>query len=228
LYVRAYAEDEQGHAAYPDDQKKQISAAPCDAVAAFTASTDLAYAEFDTTGSAGDLSFDYGDGTTGTELRHRYAAAGNYSVTLTATDVANQCTAVKTLFMAITRISGNQAPVADAGPDQTANPGDIVALDGSASHDPDPDDEISYLRTQTDGTLMTLTDPLAVQPYFIADVPGEPLEFSLTVTDRLGFSDDDQVTVNVNQIPVAVALGPDRSLYEGGDGDTGRFRLLGP
>jgi len=139
MYVRAYAEDEQGNAVYSDDQKKQIAAGPL-----------------------------------------------------------------------------NQPPIADAGPDQTANLGDTGTLDGSASSDPDPDDEITYLWAQTDGTQMTLSDPATVQPEFTADVAGEPLKFSLTVADRLGLSDDDEMTVNVNQPPVAVALGPDHSLYEGG------------
>ncbi len=93
----------------------------------------------------------------------------------------------------------NQAPVADAGPDQTVEEGDTVALDGSNSSDPDGD-LISHLWTQTDGTPMTLSNPRAVNPAFACPFSGrdEVLTFQLTVTDTGELSAADSVIINVN------------------------------
>jgi PKD repeat protein len=98
-------------------QTFEVQPAGCDAVAAFTATANLLAVTFDTTGSAGTLSFDYGDGTpAGTATSHTYAADGTYNVTLTATgtggctDTATQsvtvagggCDAVATLSIVST------------------------------------------------------------------------------------------------------------------------------
>ena len=57
----------------------------CDqAVAQFDWSADGRTATFDTAGSFGELSFDYGDGQIGTDTTHTYAADGTYTVKLTA------------------------------------------------------------------------------------------------------------------------------------------------
>ncbi|MCP4113368.1 MAG: PEGA domain-containing protein [Desulfobacteraceae bacterium] len=63
----------------------------CDASAMFTMTTDGTTVTFDTTGSVGDLMFDYGDDTTGTDTTHTYTSSGDYTVTLTAT-VSDECT----------------------------------------------------------------------------------------------------------------------------------------
>ncbi|WP_246525712.1 Ig-like domain-containing protein [Thalassovita aquimarina] len=92
----------------------------------------------------------------------------------------------------------NTAPVADAGPDQAVRSGTVVALDGSASADPDGD-PIAFYWTAPSG--ITLGDPTVAQPSFTAPVlaPGDPdqtLTFSLAVTD--GFqSSQDRVKVRV-------------------------------
>jgi hypothetical protein len=85
--------------------------------------------------------------------------------------------------------SANQAPVADAGVDQTVAAGDEVTLDGSGSSDPDgnlnPDN--AYTWKQTAGPAVTLSAPGAISPAFnapaVADGGGETLVFELTVTD---------------------------------------------
>ncbi|MCP4345737.1 MAG: PKD domain-containing protein [Desulfobacterales bacterium] len=60
---------------------------------------------FDTTGSVGDLSFNYGDGSpVGTASTHTYNTAGNYTVTLTATDTANNCTDTATQQVTVTSV----------------------------------------------------------------------------------------------------------------------------
>ncbi|WP_300681133.1 PKD domain-containing protein [Nocardioides sp.] len=106
--------------------------------AAFTSSMAQLAGTFDGSGSAdpdgsiASYAWDFGDGSsaTGATPTHTYAAAGTYTVTLTVTDnrggtgtVTHQVTAV-----------ANQAPTAAF----TATPtGRTVAVDGSASADPD-------------------------------------------------------------------------------------------
>jgi hypothetical protein len=115
--------------------------------------------------------------------------------------------------------SDNEPPTADAGPDQTVGEGAPVTLDGSNSSDPD-DGIASYLWEQTSGITVTLSDPTAVQPTFIApDVgpDGASLTFQLTVTDNGGLQDTDTCIVNVtwdNEPPTADA-GPDQAVNEG-------------
>ncbi len=113
----------------------------------------------------------------------------------------------------------NQAPLADAGPDQNVKPNEKVILDGSNSVDPDGE-IISYLWRQIKGTEMTISDAEAVKPEFIAlngHIAGESLTFELTVTDNDGLQNTDRVTINVsleNQPPTADA-GPDQTVKKG-------------
>jgi len=90
----------------------------------------------------------------------------------------------------------NEPPVADAGPDQTVNVGDLVQLDGSGSYDPDGD-PLSYSWTfisKPAGSSATLSDPSSVNPTFTADLAGEYL-LKLTVDDGRGQADSDQTKV---------------------------------
>jgi len=94
----------------------------------------------------------------------------------------------------------NQAPVADAGDDQTVNEGSTVTLDGSASYD--PDGEIAaYMWTQTGGAEVTLSYTTTVSPTFVTspvDADGAELTFELTVTDEDGLQSTDEVSVMVS------------------------------
>jgi hypothetical protein len=106
----------------------------------------------------------------------------------------------------------NQAPTADAGPDQTVDEADTVTLDGSNSSD--PDDAIgAYLWTQTHGRPVTLSNPRATQTTFTGPFVGtasEPLNFQLTVNDQGGLSDADSVTVTVYPSP----SGPVQTIFD--------------
>jgi uncharacterized repeat protein (TIGR01451 family) len=91
----------------------------------------------------------------------------------------------------------NHAPMADAGPAQTAATGALVTLDGSGSNDPD-DDSLTYEWAQTGGTPVSLSGSTAVSPTFTApSVPGETLTFTLTVTDTFGVAHSDVTTVTI-------------------------------
>ena len=92
--------------------------------------------------------------------------------------------------------SGNVAPVANAGTDQTASPGGMVQLDGSGSYDPECL-EISY-SWDAPGDV-TLNDPNSATPSFTAPSYSETtlLTFTLTVTDDQGNTDSDETVVTV-------------------------------
>lgn len=93
-------------------------------------------------------------------------------------------------------------PVADAGVTQTVKAGDTVTLDGSKSYEPDndfplPNPGLTYHWTQTDGpAAVTLTDPRAVKPAFVAAADGT-YRFQLVVNDTVEDSEPSFVTISV-------------------------------
>lgn len=104
----------------------------------------------------------------------------------------------------------NQAPVADAGPNQTVQEGSPVLLDGSASYDPDSE-PLTYLWMQSAGPAVMLVGATTATPMFTAPSVGSAgvgLAFELTVTDPHGLNHSATVfatVTNVNQTPVADA-----------------------
>lgn len=117
----------------------------------------------------------------------------------------------------------NQAPVADAGPDQQVTAGARVVLDGGNSTDPDSATNgiADFDWRQVAGTVVSLTPTAPGRVEFTAPTPssgGEALLFELTVTDSDGLTGSDQVTINVvsagNRAPVADA-GPDQMVSAG-------------
>ncbi|MFC1857237.1 putative Ig domain-containing protein, partial [Thermodesulfobacteriota bacterium] len=94
----------------------------------------------------------------------------------------------------------NQAPLADAGPNQSVFEGTVVTLDGSNSYDPNgPIDQERYQWSQLSGTPITLDLTSPDKPTFTAPevgISGESLGFKLTVSDEC-YSDTANVTINV-------------------------------
>jgi hypothetical protein len=104
----------------------------------------------------------------------------------------------------------NQAPAADAGPDQTVDEGHTVTLSGLNSVD--PDDGIAAFRwRQVQGETVVLSSPDQAETTFTApdvDSSGASLVFELLVTDYSGQTTVDSCIVNVtwvNMPPTAVA-----------------------
>ncbi len=89
-------------------------------------------------------SWDFGDGdtTSGVMPTHTYASAGNYAVTLIVNDgTVDSEPSITTAE--ITQPPVNLAPTADPGGPYTAEPGQTIEFDGSASSDPNGD-ALSY------------------------------------------------------------------------------------
>jgi hypothetical protein len=99
-----------------------------------------------------------------------------------------------------TDVDSNGQPHADAGGDQTVDEGEWVTLDGDGSYDPDGE-ELDYSWTQTDGPDVDLEDDDQEEAHFRAPAVSDDtsLRFELRVEDESGRSDEDSVTVNVNE-----------------------------
>ncbi len=112
----------------------------------------------------------------------------------------------------------NQPPVAQAGVDQSVATGASVALDGSASNDPDGD-TITYqwtLSAMPAGSTARLSDPAAPRPTFTSDRDGV-YQADLVVHDGRMDSAMDSVTITAarpNARPQAAA-GADRTVQLG-------------
>ena len=90
--------------------------------------------------------------------------------------------------------SGNDAPVADGGPDLIGVEAGSITLDGSASFDPD-EDEITFAWDQIGGPPVNLSGADTAQASFPAE-EGKTYQFRLTVRDTSGAADTDRVTVS--------------------------------
>jgi predicted outer membrane repeat protein len=122
--------------------------------------------------------------------------SGDLSGTTSTADLLISSTKV------VTATFTNDAPTANAGPNQTVLSGSLVTLDGSASSDADPSQTLSYAWTQTAGTSVTLSDPTAQRPSFTAPNTAGVLTFALIVTDDLGASSSPiSVSITVNTPP---------------------------
>jgi hypothetical protein len=119
----------------------------------------------------------------------------------------------------IVNVTGeNDPPTADAGPDQNVDEQTTVTLDGSNSSDPDDGIE-SYRWKQIAGPSVSLSDPEAVQPTFLAPnvgPDGVSFTFELTVTDAGGLRSSDTAIVNVTWLndPPTAKAGADQTVLE--------------
>ena len=133
---------------------------------------------------------------------------GSYVVNLVVSDGA-----LPSIADSVTISTENTAPVADAGPDQTAFVFDTVILDGSASSDVDGD-PLTFAWTFSSvpsGSTVSLDDPTAVMPSFAIDRPGSYF-VRLVVHDGATPSLADIVKISTeNSAPVADA-GPDQTV----------------
>jgi chitodextrinase len=122
--------------------------------------------------------------------------AGQYIVRLVVDDGA-QASPPDTVQ--ITAQGLGSEPVANAGPNQSVEPGDTVRLDGSNSYDPDGD-PLSYawsFRRLPSGSGAAISNPSSVSPSFVADLAGT-YEVQLVVSDGVTSSDPDSASITAS------------------------------
>lgn len=95
--------------------------------------------------------------------------------------------------------TGNDAPHADAGPDQLGVSAGTITLDGSASYDPDGD-AITYQWDQIAGPSISLTGRTESKATFTG-AEGQNYSFRLTVKDSLGLAAIARTSVSVREVP---------------------------
>jgi len=107
-------------------------------------------------------------------------------------------------------VGDNLAPIANAGSNVVVNLGDLVALNGSLSSDPE-DNTLTYrwtIEEKPDSSVTELTGPLTINPSFTPDVEGQYL-IQLIVNDGVNDSLPATVSVTVedlNEPPTAIPL----------------------
>ncbi|WP_054112775.1 PKD domain-containing protein [Marinagarivorans algicola] len=141
--------------------------------------------------------------------------AGVYTFALTVDD-GELSSSVDTVTLLITT-PDNQAPIANAGPDQQFILGGSVTLDGSKAFDPDNlPTRLSYQWQQTGGLSVNLLGSQTATPSFAPVIAGSYV-FSLVVNDGDKSSLPSTVVVTVKEPNIAPAAdaGQNRRVYLG-------------
>ena len=153
----------------------------------------------------------FGDNTTGTGaiVSHTYAISGTYRAIVTATNSTTTQGVTTTAYVTIT----NLRPVANAGVNQSATVSSVVALDGSASSDPDGHTPLAYRWTQSGGTAVVLSNAIISQPTFTAPSAPAVLTFTLAVTDARGLASatTSRTVVTITYTPVTIVTATNNS-----------------
>jgi len=150
-------------------------------------------------------SWDFGDGAMGDGATpaHTFAAAGNYTVSLTVNDGQADSLPATTTATIVTA-PANSPPTADAGGPYTGDTGASIRFDGTVSRDPDGD-VLSYWWDFGDG--MTGTGATPEHAYELAGI----YEVALVVSDGELESAAATSTVTIND---PVVLDEGAMLYE--------------
>jgi hypothetical protein len=108
------------------------------------------------------------------------------------------------------------APTANAGFDQTVNPGDTVLLDGSGSSDPGglPLTYAWSFVSVPAGTAAALSDPASVQPTFVVDRAGTYV-VQLIVNNSFLTSAPSTVTITTNNVAPIANAGANQTVLMG-------------
>jgi hypothetical protein len=126
-------------------------------------------------------------------------SVGNASITITA---VNNTSISRTIYVTVSNIK--QAPIANAGLNQSVNEGTTVSLDASASSDPDGN-PLTYKWTAPNGIILSSTT--SAKPTFTApEVKKDSvINFSLIVNDGLANSQPATVKITVlNVVKVGI------------------------
>ncbi|MCK6546037.1 right-handed parallel beta-helix repeat-containing protein [Myxococcota bacterium] len=149
--------------------------------------TFSASGSYDPDGTIATYLWDFGDGTptaSGVSVTHTFTGGTDRTVTLTVTDNAGA------IDVDTVNVEVNLAPVADAGADRYADPGEVVTFSGTSS-------------TDTDGTIATYawsfgdgavaTGPSVTHQY----TAGGDYTVTLTVTDDDGATHSDTTVAHI-------------------------------
>ncbi|UCD53439.1 MAG: PKD domain-containing protein [Phycisphaerales bacterium] len=160
-----------------------------------------ASASNDPDGSITSYDWNFGDGTTGNGLApdHTYAAAGDYTVTLTVTDDQGAIGTTSAIVSVSSDPPVNQSPVAAFTWSATNLD---CSFDASGSDDPDEDPIVSYAWDFGDGT--TGSGAITGHEYSAAGT----YTVTLTVTDDRGATGtaEETITVTAGDVPGEQAL----------------------
>ncbi len=121
---------------------------------------------------------------------------------LIVTDDDGDSSTADTVDITVNDVGVNNAPTADAGPDQSVTEGVTVNLDGTGSSDDSAIATYSWAIIDADGETLTLNNDDTVNSSFDSPTPGstKTYVFELTVTDdgTPGLQNTDQVSITTN------------------------------